>query len=254
MKIKILQLNAWTGRLKGSLLQFFEDNQFDIICLQEAVWSENGSLVGNKQIENFAVTVDQIKAATGLQYELRGANWGMEIANDQDKMLQGNVILSKFALKNPKVKTICGKYNDKTLFYDNPTPAYTVLSAEIDNGIYLLNYHGYWEKTPIGDATTQEMMRRAASEIPRNNEQPVIMCGDLNVIHDSPAMAEVSFLHDLTAEYHIENTLNGLKFNGRVACDHILVNDLVRTADFKTVDNIISDHKGLIAELEIDGK
>ena len=39
--MKILQLNTWTGRIKGALLEFFRKNDFDVICLQEAVWSDN---------------------------------------------------------------------------------------------------------------------------------------------------------------------------------------------------------------------
>ena len=63
-KVRVLQLNVWTGRIKGALLDFFEKNEFDIICLQEAVWSDN------KLLESFAVSVDQIKKQVGLRMNL----------------------------------------------------------------------------------------------------------------------------------------------------------------------------------------
>ena len=76
------------------------------------------------------------------------------------------------------------------------------------------------------------------------------MCGDLNIIYDSPAMRPFDFLTDLTHEYNIDNTLVGLKFDGKVACDHILINDQVKAVDFTVSDRIISDHKPLLATLE----
>lgn len=47
--MKILQLNVWTGRIKGALLDFLRNNDFDIICMQEAVWSNSKQ----KELENF---------------------------------------------------------------------------------------------------------------------------------------------------------------------------------------------------------
>ena len=77
---------------------------------------------------------------------------------------------------------------------------------------------------------------------------PVVICGDLNIVHEAPAMRELDFLRDLTYEYHIDNTLSGLKFDGKVACDHILVNDKVEVQNFSVLDDIVSDHKPLMAE------
>lgn len=31
--MKILQLNVWTGRIKGALLEFLNSNDFDEICM-----------------------------------------------------------------------------------------------------------------------------------------------------------------------------------------------------------------------------
>ena len=78
---------------------------------------------------------------------------------------------------------------------------------------------------------------------------PLVVCGDFNVIYDSPAMRELDFLRDLTEENHIDNTLAGLKYGGKVACDHILVNENIEVVDFQVVEKIISDHKGLIVEI-----
>ncbi len=77
------------------------------------------------------------------------------------------------------------------------------------------------------------------------------MCGDLNVIHEAPAMRALDFLCDLTHENHVQNTLSGLKYNGAVPCDHILVSPEVKVENFKVYPDLISDHLALSAEVEL---
>ena len=89
------------------------------------------------------------------------------------------------------------------------------------------------------------------ANIVKGLSDPLVMCGDLNVTSASPAMRKLDFLHDLTEENGIKNTLSGLKFTGEVACDHILVDDKVVVRGFEVLDNLISDHKGLVVDLEI---
>ena len=87
--MRVLQLNVWTGRIKGALPEFFRKNDFDVVCLQEAIWGSKKS----ELLEHFVVTADQIKEAGGFKYDSRAANWGLEINGVE--VLQGNVILSK---------------------------------------------------------------------------------------------------------------------------------------------------------------
>ena len=78
--MRILQLNVWTGRIKGALIDFIKNGNFDVICMQEAVWAGN-----RERLENFFATVDQIKEASGLEYDTRSSNWQMKIFSDGDK-------------------------------------------------------------------------------------------------------------------------------------------------------------------------
>ena len=244
--MRILQLNVWTGRIKGALLDFLRNNDFDVICMQEAVWS-NGK---QKELENFFATVDQIKEASGLEHESRSSNWGMRIFSEDNIMEQGNVILSKSEIAEERNDLVHNEYRvieDAQDFYEH---AYTLQITKLKSGITIVNHHGYWKPTPMGDKTTVEVMRKVA-EVVKRLEGPVVMCGDLNIIHEAPAMRELDFLRDLTHEYGIDNTLSGLKFNGKVACDHILVNNKIHVEDFEVLDDIVSDHKALVAEIEI---
>lgn len=241
--MKILQLNVWTGRIKGALIDFFKTHDFDVICLQEAVWAGD-----NERLANFFATVEQIKEASGLKYELKSSNWGMEIFAD-DRMEQGNVILSRYPIKREESKLVHGEYGVAKTVKDFYEHAYTLQIAELDNGVTIVNHHGYWQPTPVGNETTVEVMKKVAAVV-HEIKGPVVMCGDLNIVHEAPAMRKLDFLRDLTEENGIKNTLSGLKFNGEVACDHILVNDLVEVVRFEMLPDLVSDHRALTAEIK----
>ena len=243
--MKILQLNVWTGRINGALLNFFRNNQFDVVCMQEAVWGGRQA-----ELENFFATVDQIKEASGLRNEIRSSNWGMKIFSRDNIMEQGNVILSKGRIVGQRNEVVHNEYGVIESIKDFYEHVYTLQMARLENGITIVNHHGYWKPTPMGDDTTVKVMRKVA-ELVKTIDGPVVMCGDLNIVHEAPAMRELDFLRDLTHEYNIDNTLSGLKFGGKVACDHILVNEAVDVRDFRVLDDIVSDHKGLVIEINI---
>lgn len=240
--MKILQLNAWTGRIKGSLLDFFQKNDFDVICLQEAVWGD----LPDGVLENFFVTVEQIEEASGLEYESRSSNYSLKMSTGV--VQQGNVILAREKIIEEEIKSVYGENKLLESLEDLKNHEYTVQRAKLESGLTIFNHHGYWLPTPMGDEKTVEIMQKVADFV-KKADGPVVMCGDLNIIHDSPAMRALDFLHDLTAENDIKNTLNSLKFNGEVACDHILVNDSIDVQNFVVSNEIVSDHKGLIAEI-----
>ena len=91
--MKVLQLNVWTGRLKGALTRFLREHDYDIICLQEAVWSEADAFLGHH-----VDTVEDLKKAAGLEYDARVSNWGIDLLGGSATMEQGNVILSRYPI------------------------------------------------------------------------------------------------------------------------------------------------------------
>ena len=164
-------------------------------------------------------------------------------------MEQGNVILSRYPIKREESELVHGEYGVAKTVKDFYEHAYTLQIAELDNGVTIVNHHGYWQPTPVGNETTVEVMKKVAAVV-REIKGPVVMCGDLNIVHEAPAMRELDFLRDLTEENGIKNTLSGLKFNGEVACDHILVNDLVEVVRFEMLPDLVSDHRALTAEIK----
>ena len=242
--MKILQLNVWTGRVKGALLDYLKNNDFDVICMQEVVWGDGRDEV----LEDFFVSLEQLKEASGLEYESRGENWEIDSFCAR-KMHQGIVILSREKIIEEVIPEVYpGAFNAKTAD-DLINHRYVAQRIKLESGINIVNYHGYWQKDPLGNDETTKAMKNVVSLI-KEASGPVVMCGDLNILHASPAMRELDFMRDLTEENKIDNTLSGLKFNGKVACDHILVSDDVQVSSFEVMEKVVSDHKGLIAEIE----
>lgn len=243
--MRIIQLNVWTGRIKGALERFFRENEAAVVCLQEAVWCESGP----GQLSYIVDTVDKLKEAGDYQYDYRTANFGVKF-RDSDILKHGNVILSKIPISSSETKFVYGEYTEKMDFTKGSDLIYSAQKVVLENGVVVVNYHGYWETNPIGGEKHVECMRQVADMI-RDENRPVIVCGDLNVNPESPAMRELDFLHDLTAEYHITQTLQNLKFIKEVACDHILVNDKIKVNDYRTIDQLTSDHKALLVDVEL---
>ena len=250
MNLKLLQLNAWTGRIKDGLTRFIKEGDFDVVCLQEAIWDAKHTNV----LENYIDTVEKIQQNTDLKYDYRSPIYGFEIMGGEVQFVQGNVILSKIPFTKTEEKMVYGQYkiakSTKELndMFKNRTYGCSVEKATLKDGPTIFNYHGYWEKDPLGSATTVECMKIVAEMIKKENT-PVILCGDLNIVHESPAMRELDFLQDLTATNHTKSTLMGVRFKKDVACDHILISQDITCKKFEVLDEILSDHKALIAEL-----
>ena len=247
--MKVLQLNVWNGRLKGALTRYLSEHDYDIICLQEAVWSEADDFLGH-----FVDTLENLKEASGLEYDARVSNWGIDMLGGEATMEQGIAILSRYPIEKVEKKLVHGKYSPKMAF-DNkngadPNQGYYALKVKLENGLTVLTYHGYWLSNPIGDEETVRCMREVADML-RDESGPVLMCGDLNVIYDSSAMRELDFLTDLTHETDTKQTLMNLKFVKDVACDHVLISEGVRWSNFEVHKELISDHAAVSVEIEI---
>lgn len=183
-----------------------------------------------------------------MEYSFYSPNWGGEIASGD--LEWGNLILSRTPFAKTHSEFINGEYKANTVLGATISNNLNIQIAQLENGYTIVNHHGFWRPQPLGDEESVKAFEKVAG-IVRQLDGPVVMCGDLNIIHDSPAMRPLDFLRDLTHEYHIENTLSGLKYDGAVACDHILVNDQVVVDDFQVYPDLVSDHLPLSADVRI---
>lgn len=236
-------MNVWMGKVEGNLRRFLEENDFDVICLQEVMSSKDCEL----HLSRLCFDASQIIKASNMPYSYFSPNWSSKIADGSFEL--GNMILSKIPFLTQQNYFVNGKYTPDMILGVSPANNLNVQIVELENGMAIVNHHGFWRPQPMGDEDSVKVFRKVADFIKPYNNRPLVMCGDLNVEHSAPAMRELDFLKDLTYENNVKNTLSGLKFNGEVACDHILVNDKIEVERFVVHPDLVSDHLGISANL-----
>lgn len=247
--MKILQINGWTGRIKDGLSRFIANGEYNVVCMQEAIWSDKC----NEFLELYTDTVDKIARIAGFDHVFKTSNYGAKVLGGDAQFEVGNAILSKAPFTDTEEKKILNQYKaieSVSDCQDMTGHCYMAQKAVLSDKLAIVNYHGYWLKDPLGDEVSVKCMQKVVNLI-RDNYRPTIMCGDLNVISESPAMRKLDFMQNLTAINHVKTTLRNIRFVKDVACDHILITDELKCKSFNVVDAAISDHRALIAEIEI---
>lgn len=246
--MKIIQLNIWMGKIEGQLERFFQETDADVICMQEVINSDDATM----HVARLWFDTSRILKAAGekFPYSAYFPNWSSKIADGSMQM--GNFIISRVPIVSKDSVFVNGEYKEGVILVEKPSNTTAVNIVKLENGITVVTHHGFWRKDPLGDEDTIRVFKKVGEVVkPLAEEGPLVMCGDLNIIHESPAFRALSFLRDLTDENKVKTTLSGVKVNLNVPCDHILVNDKIVVLDFKVLPEIVSDHLALFAEVEV---
>lgn len=242
--MKILQLNVWMGKVEGNLRRFLESNEFDVICMQEVFASSDRT----GHLSYLCFDLSRIQDACNMPFAFFSPNWSFDMAGGSCSF--GNLILSHIPIIETHSEFTSGEYHEHVIL-GTPSNCLNIQIAKLENGFTVVNHHGFWRPDPMGDDDTIKAFTKVGQIVRRLDNGPLVMCGDLNIVHDSPAMRPLDFLRDLTHDHNIKTTLSGLKYDGEVACDHILVNEQVKVQDFTVYPDLVSDHLALSANLEV---
>lgn len=105
------------------------------------------------------------------------------------------------------------------------------------------------------DAAVRADNLRVVADEARQEALPVIVAGDTNLPDLSPVLAETfGGMHDAFLEVGLGfgyTFPNGRSFSPWMRLDRILTNDAFRTLDFRVLAAGASDHRGIVAELEL---
>lgn len=254
--MKLIQINAWCGRLNGPLAELIAEEQPDLVCMQEAFAPKSRVLEVFKDQYGFTDEIIE-KGAFGHQFFAR--TWSFSIGEATIDV--GNLILSKLPVGETQSFYTHGKYHTKTTDKAiRNTRVWQACAVELSTGqqLSLSNYQGYLTGSdPTGDETsvqTLEAVRDALAKL----SHPLIFCGDLNVkISSEPIKVLDSLgLTSLTAQHKVATTLSDVhrapkQDRESVACDYIYVSPDIQVTRFEVSDRIVSDHKALILEFDI---
>ena len=254
--MKIIQLNAWLGRVNGPLVRFLQQESADIVCLQEAYMPNKNMLSAFADQYNF---LDQIRATGLYPYEHFAKNWAVPVGGAL--MQEGDMILSKYPISCAQQQHISGHYHERHTAADTIANTRVWQACQIAiNGkqLSVANHQAYITGTDsMGDATTATKMEKVAQLI-NTLPRPLIFCGDLNINPKSPAlkMLDQCGLRNLTVEHKLPTTLSSLHRaplpdRNQVACDYILTSPDIVVKSFYASDELVSDHKALILNFEL---
>jgi len=242
--MKLVQLNAWGGRLENQIMELLRHESADFVCLQEAI-SMKGKTV-------LTVSVEQLQERLNYPSAFLSPVFSFNLMNK--KALFGNVLLSKEKPSSEETIFTNLEYTDG---FDFDTHDYNIRNlqhAQFDVGdkkLHILNHHGHHiGEHKNGDEQTLRQMRQIRDYIEKL-DGAVVLCGDFNL---SPHSESIELLNDMLRNLSIENKLETTRTqltHKKEVCDFIFVNDQVKVRSFGAADEVVSDHKALILEFDI---
>jgi endonuclease/exonuclease/phosphatase family metal-dependent hydrolase len=250
--MKIIQVNAWMGRLLPSLIRFIIEQEPDIVCAQEIF----SSTTANPLTETNQ-TLEQIEKSCNFKHTFFSPTFTFESFGA--KVSHGNAIFSKHPLIDTQTFFTSNQYAPIQTADNFVRNIRNLQICQVNvggkNKIIIANHHGYHELNEVGSEKTKVSLDKLSESL-NNVKYPLILCGDFNVVSSSPYFEPLKSLNlrNLTVENKISTTLSAahrIASEKEVACDYIMCSDDINVRDFSASEKLVSDHKALILEFDI---
>lgn len=238
--MKLIQLNAWGGRLEYSLLDFLKAEKPDILCLQEAI-----ELPGDRGA--LFVTVENIKESIGTKHYYMSPIFTFNFMHRKASF--GNCIISKYPFEDKKTIFTGREYIDDfdwTKHTQNIRNLQYVQINENGQNYHIFNHHGHHvHEHKDGDIESLRQCAIILDEV-KKKKGKVILTGDFNLNPKAEALNDLNnYLINLSIKNNLKTTRTQLTYKAEV-CDYIFVNREVNVESFKAEEKILSDHQALI--------
>ena len=243
--MKLMQLNAWGGRIDHSLRDLMLDESPDIFCGQEIISYPKGDSL-------LFFTSEEIQQSMAGKYSAFGSAGSISFMKGYAEF--GNVIISKIPiLKSETIFTnleFVKNFNFEDHDYNIRNFVHAVIDVDGKN-INVITHHGHHVRDhKKGNDDTYRQMKMIHDYI-NNLDGPVILTGDFNLEPTSKSLEELnSLLVNLSSEYNLKTTRNELTTKTEV-CDYIYVSKDIKVKEFYAHQKLVSDHRALILEFEL---
>ncbi len=246
MEIKILTSNIWRyynwKRRKRKLINFLKQQNADIVFLQEVAYNEKLRDKWKNQVEEINQQVGYASSIFGKLMEMK--KWHN---NPIDwVMYYGFGILSKYPIKNSEIVILPPIEKNKKFGFMH------VVVETSEGNIDLINVH--FENTNVG---SREHLKRTLEWCKKRKIMPII-AGDFNMklIKDLKELAGKSY--DISYLIKPYKSFMPTRFSHDkvpITLDYIIVRkDKFKMMDVECINNDISDHNPVIAQIEIKRK
>lgn len=240
--MKILQLNTWACRLDSEIVKLLAKEDPDIVCFQEVVSSSSSTGKITGRIEEITAN----HPFNGIAYSPL-----IQINYMHGTLQRGNCILSKYPIVATETFFTHGEYQPNFDYdkqgYNSARGVQQVVIDTPTGTINVLNTHGYHvSEHKNGNPETLSACQQIAERVSRLDGK-VIVAGDFNLAPHSESISVLNaILNNLCLDNDVQTTRNHLTDKTEV-CDYIFVNDKIEIKDFRVLDEVVSDHKALVA-------
>ncbi|MDO8487003.1 MAG: endonuclease/exonuclease/phosphatase family protein [Candidatus Curtissbacteria bacterium] len=255
MRLKFLQVNIFRGKFLGSLLDFIEKVDPDIITMQEVSCGEI-NLYEDKKADLFEL----IKGKTGYD----GVFHSDTSLSGSPFSRFGNGVFSKWPINSSAVVPLA-TYGSLTLdeFNNNKGDVWARLSrhmldAEIEiegKAVHAISIHGRRIAPPLDDPENIRQAHVMANHLKSFGDKPFIVGGDFNMPPGTEVIKIVSSVaSNLMADCGVKQTLNPqeheLGEKGYLV-DFIFTSKHFKKISLEVPQVTVSDHLPVVAELEM---
>ena len=269
--MRLISLNAWGGNLYEPLAAYLASVNADILCLQEVTWAaeptpekvffRNHGFDLPQHEDLFAALS---KTLTDHQCQFLPASQGDVVDH------AGNPFLSRFGLATfvHRDFAIAGQAHDfvhGAYVADGwgtppvPRNMHALRLIEPQTGKPFIAAHLHGLRDPAGKHDTPDRVRQTERIVElllalRRNDEPMILCGDLNLLPDSGTfdrLAEIG-LKDLVTANGFTDTRTSLYEKPQRYADYLLVTPGIEVRHFDVVaEPEVSDHRALLLDFVV---
>ncbi|OWV85105.1 endonuclease/exonuclease/phosphatase family protein [Rhizobium sp. R693] len=266
--MRIVSLNAWGGKLHAPLIPYLAGIDADVLCLQEitrSVTVSNDWLVyrdGSHILPQRANLFSEIKAVLPAYDAFFAPTARGELFEG------GTSVMSEFGLATfvRPSHPIIGQAMDFVHgdfsadgYGAHPrarnTQCLRLFDYRANRPITIAQLHGLRDLAGKGDTPARRGQADALVALIRRiwrEGEPLVVCGDFNVLPDSEmfgALAELGLTDLVTSRGHTDTRTSHYAKEGRYA-DYMLVTSNINVAAFDVVEEPeVSDHRALLLEI-----
>lgn len=242
--MKLITLNIWGGRVFEALSAFLKKQALDtdIFCFQEVF--NNGKLL--EEYDDSRASLIRLENFSELKALLPNYNAFLAPPDSREETL------AMFVKKDILV--------DKTdyLFVQGANSARALgiplqyIQFNCRGKQYTVcNFHGWWVPDSKSDTPERIVQSNNVKMFLDSVPGAKIICGDFNLDPDTESMSIIDFgMKNLIKEHHITSTRSHLYTKRAKLADYILTSPEIKVADFKVLQDVVSDHLALCLEFE----
>jgi endonuclease/exonuclease/phosphatase family metal-dependent hydrolase len=258
MTIKLLQLNINSDNYWDILIQYLTSHDFDILQFQEVTGKDT---IGYTNINAKRDGFEELKKRFKDKYKGELAIAQRYTSSPHSYMGNATFYRKEFTLLSKQEITLFHEQEYFPSDYktgENSGRTMLHLTLHIENKpVSILNTHFAWGWDNI-EKPHQTKQGKIIIDYLQKLAPPFIFSGDLNLTPDQPFIRKLDELaRNLTAKNNINNTLNPKNHRAKVlfpkglAVDYIFISKELQANNFAVIDEGLSDHFGLTAEIEI---